>query len=126
MQEHKKRSEYIVCLSCSGNIQRAESQPVLWNRNYFLRFRFRPLKRYGSGSGSGSDFRKSYGYDSGSGSYFRKVTIPVPVPVPAPYLDHKKANFSKKILTNILPFYTVSCFTRKKFINFNKFIVKYE
>jgi hypothetical protein len=29
-------------------------------------------------------------------------------------------------LENILPFYTVSCFTRKKFINFNKFIVKYE
>ncbi len=29
--------------------------PVLWNRNYFLRFRFRLLKSYGSGS----DFRKS-------------------------------------------------------------------
>jgi hypothetical protein len=26
--------------------------PVLWNRNYFLRFRFRLLKSYGSGSGS--------------------------------------------------------------------------
>ncbi len=24
--------------------------PVLWNRNYFLRFRFRLLKSYGSGS----------------------------------------------------------------------------
>ncbi len=54
----------------------------MWNRNYFLRFRFRLLKSYGSGSGS--DFWQSYG--SGSGSYFRKV----PVPVPAPYLDHKK------------------------------------
>jgi hypothetical protein len=81
------------------------------------------LKSYGSGSGS--DFRKSYGSGSGSGSYFRKVTVSVPVPVPAPYLDHK-ANFSKKVLENILPFYTVSCFTRKKLINFNKFIVKYE
>jgi hypothetical protein len=78
------------------------------------------LKSYGSGSGS--DFRKSYGSGSGSGSYFRKV--PVPVPVPAPYLDHKKQIKKKKFLENILPFYTVSCFTRKKFINFNKFIVK--
>ncbi len=92
--------------------------PVLWNRNYFLRFgfRFRLLKSYGSGS----DFRKSYG----SGSYFRKVTVPVPVP--APYLDHKKQIFQKTFVENILPFYTVSCFTRKKFINLNKFIVKYE
>ncbi len=51
---------------------------VLWNRNYFLRFRFRflLLKSYGCGS----QFWKSYG--SGSGSYFRKVTVPVPVPVP--------------------------------------------
>jgi hypothetical protein len=69
------------------------TQAVLWNRNYFLRFRFRLLKSYGSGS----DFRKSYG--SGSGSYFRNVTVPVlvpvPVPVPAPYLDHKKQNFQK-------------------------------
>jgi len=61
--------------------------PVLWNRNYFLQFRFRfwLLKSYGSGSGS--DFWKSYG----SGSYFWKVTVPVPVP--APYLDHKKQIF---------------------------------
>jgi hypothetical protein len=29
-------------------------QAGLWNRNYFLRFRFRLLTRYGSGSGSGS------------------------------------------------------------------------
>ncbi len=26
---------------------------------------------------------------------FEKVTVAVPVPVTAPYLDHKKANFSK-------------------------------
>ncbi len=58
---------------------------VLWNRNYFLRFRIRLLKSYGYGSG----FPKSYG--SGSGSYFRNVTVPVPVP--APYLDHKKLIF---------------------------------
>ncbi len=63
--------------------------PVLWNRNYLLRFRFRfwLLKSYGSGSGSN----------------FWKVMVPVPVPtfekvtvpvpVPAPHLDHKKQIF---------------------------------
>ncbi len=30
------------------------------------------------------------------------------------------------MLENFLPFYLVSCFTRKKFVNFNKFIVKCE
>jgi hypothetical protein len=85
--------------------------PVLWNRNYFFRFRFRLLKSYSSGS----DFWKSYG--SGFGSYFRKV----PVPVPTPYLDHKK-----QIKNFFLPFFIVSCFSRKKFKNFNKFIVKCE
>jgi hypothetical protein len=54
---------------------------------------------------------------------FEKVTVPVPVPVPAPYLDHKKQIFAKKILEIFLNFYLVSCFTRKKFINFNKFMV---
>ncbi len=49
---------------------------------------------------------------------FAKVTVPVPVPVPAPYLDHKKQIF--------LTFYLVSCFTRKKFMNFKKFVVKCE
>ncbi len=39
-------------------------------------------------------------------STFEKVTVPVPVP--APYLDHKKQIFEKK------------------FINFNKFVVKCE
>jgi hypothetical protein len=56
---------------------------------------------------------------------FEKVTVPVPAPVPAPYLDHKKLIF-KKILEIFLAFYLVSCFTRKKFMNFNKFVVKCE
>jgi hypothetical protein len=59
------------------------------------------------------------------------VPVPVPtfeqvtVPVPAPYLDHK-ANFSKKKFEFFFAFYLVSCFTRKKFINLNKFMVKCE
>jgi hypothetical protein len=70
-----------------------KQKTVLWNRNYFLRFRFRfrLLKSYGSSSGS--DFRKSYGSGSDSGSYFRKITVLVLVPVPAPCLDHKKQIF---------------------------------
>jgi hypothetical protein len=56
---------------------------------------------------------------------FEKVTVPVPVPVPAPYLDHKK-QFKKKKFGNFFGFYLVSCFTRKKFMNFNKFMVKCE
>jgi hypothetical protein len=55
---------------------------------------------------------------------FEKVTVPVPVP--APYADHKKQVFQKKNLDIFLTFYLVSCFTRKKFINFNKFVVKFE
>ncbi len=49
---------------------------VLWNRNYFLRFRFRflLLKSYGSGS----DFLTSYG--TGSGFTRQKITVPT-VPV---------------------------------------------
>ena len=81
-----------------------------------------------SGSGtvinyaSGTDFLTSYG----SGSTSQKVTVPmVPVPVPAPYLDHKKQIF-KKIFEIFFTFYLVSCFTRKKFMNFNKFMVKCE
>jgi hypothetical protein len=50
----------------------------------------------------------------------------VPVPVPAPYLDHNKQIFQEKFWNFFLPFYIASCFTRKKFINFNKFIVKCE
>jgi hypothetical protein len=40
------------------------SPTALWNRTYFLRFRFRLLKSFGSGSGSD----------------FWKVMVPVPVP----------------------------------------------
>jgi hypothetical protein len=58
---------------------------------------------------------------------FEKVTVPVPVPVPvpAPYLDPIK-QIKKKIFGNFFDFYLVSCFTRKKFMNFNKFMVKCE
>ncbi len=56
---------------------------------------------------------------------FEKVTVPVPVLVPAPYLDHKKQIFQKNF-GNFFDFYLVSCFTWKKFINFNKFMVKCE
>jgi hypothetical protein len=48
-------------------------QPVLWNRNYFLRFWFRLLKSYGSDSD------------------FCQVTVPVL------YRDHKKHCFQKII-----------------------------
>jgi hypothetical protein len=60
-----------------------------------------------------------------------EVTVPVMVPVPAtapylaPYPDHKKEIFPKKKLI-FLPFYIVSYYTRKKFINFNKFSLKCE
>jgi hypothetical protein len=54
---------------------------------------------------------------------FEKVTVPVPVP--APYLDHKK-QIKKKKLEFFFTFHLVSCFTRKKFMNFSKFIVKCE
>ncbi len=50
----------------------------------------------------------------------------VPVPVPAPYLDHKKQIIQQKMLDFFLFFYIFSCFTREKYINFNKFIVKCE
>jgi len=74
--------------------------PVLRNRNYFLRFRFRfwqvpvpTLDNYGSGSGPVSRLKKQ---------------------------------FSNFFLGKILPFYIVSFFTRKKLIIFIKFIVKCE
>jgi hypothetical protein len=54
------------------------------------------------------------------------VLVPVPVPVPAPYLDQKSKFFKKNLGIFFLPFYIVSCFTRKKVINFNKFIAKCE
>ncbi len=53
---------------------------------------------------------------------FEKVAVPVPVP--APYLDHKSK--LKKKLEIFLIFYLVRCFTRKKFMDFNKFMVKCE
>ncbi len=54
---------------------------------------------------------------------FEKVTVPVPVP--APYLDHKKL-IKKKKFEIFFTFYLVGCFTRKKIMNFNKFMVKCE
>ncbi len=54
------------------------------------------------------------------------VPVPVPVPVPAPYPDHKKQIFQKKFWNFFFTFYLVSYFTRKKFMNFNKFMVKCE
>jgi hypothetical protein len=56
---------------------------------------------------------------------FEKVTVPVPVAVPAPYLDHKSKFFTKYVGI-FLTFYLESCFTRKKFINFKKCMVKCE
>jgi hypothetical protein len=59
------------------------------------------------------------------------VPVPVPtfekvtVPVHAPYLDHKK-QIKKKNLEIFLTFDLVSCFTREKFMNFNKFMVNCE
>jgi hypothetical protein len=59
------------------------------------------------------------------------VPVPVPtfekvtVPVPAPYLDHKKQILEKNF-EFFLTFYLVSCYTRKKFMHFNKFMVKCE
>jgi hypothetical protein len=59
---------------------------------------------------------------------FEKVMVPVPT--------FEKLRFrvqlhiytikSKIFLKNLFPFYIVSCFTRKKIININKFIVKCE
>ncbi len=78
-----------------------DSWAVLWNRNYFLQFRFRLLNSYGSDSGSD----------------FWKVTVT------APYLLWI---IKSKFFTNfflffcLFSFYIVSCFTREKFINFNK------
>jgi hypothetical protein len=77
-------------------------KPVLWNRNYFLRFRFRLLKSNGSGSdfwksygsGTGSDFLTSYG----SGSTRQKVTVPT-VPIPVRFHNTVKNKTKIKALT---------------------------
>jgi hypothetical protein len=99
--------------NCGGGNQdrRVVCSPVLWNRNYFLQFRFRFLLFKSFGSGSGSDFWKSYG--SGSGSYFWKVTVPVPVPVPALYLDHKKQIF-QEYFWNVFCLFTGNLFYKEK------------
>jgi hypothetical protein len=63
---------------------------------------------------------------------FEKVMVPVPVPTFENlrfrfrfqlYIKTIKSKFFKKNLEFFLPFCIVSCFTRKKFIIFNKFIV---
>jgi hypothetical protein len=55
---------------------------------------------------------------------FERVMVPVPVPVPGQlYMYTIKSKF---FLKNLFPFYIVSCFTRKKIININQFIVKCE
>ncbi len=81
-------------------------KPVLWNRNYLLRFRFWLFKSYGSGS----DFWKVL------------VSVPVPtfekvtVPVPAPYLDHKKQIF-KQILDFFIFYFFLSKLFYKETVN---------
>jgi len=72
-------------------------EAVLWNRNYFLQFRFRLWKSYGSGS----KFWKRYG----SGSYLWKVTVP------GPYLDYEKQIFSNKFL-NFFCLFTVQIYCK--------------
>ena len=65
---------------------------------------------------------------------FEKVMVPVPVPVPTfeklrfrfRFQVHICTIKSKFFLKNLFSFYIVSCFTRKKMININKFIVKCE
>ncbi len=102
----------------NGNWRRAHHLcTTLWNRNYFLRFRFRflLLKSYGS------DFWKSHG--SGSGSYFWKVTVPVPVP--SPYLDHKKQIFQEKCWT-FFAFLPSKLFYKEKVYKFQQIYVKCE
>jgi hypothetical protein len=86
----------------------ASPATALWNRNYFLRFRFRLLKSYGSGSGS----------------YFRKVTVPVPVS--APHLDLKKQIFSKKMLGHFFAFLLSRLFYKEKVNKFQQSIEKCE
>jgi hypothetical protein len=61
---------------------------------------------------------------------FEKVMVPVPVPT----FEKLRFRFQLHIFTikgkfffkNLFPFYIVSCFTRKKIININKYIVKCE
>jgi hypothetical protein len=63
---------------------------------------------------------------------FEKVMVPVPVPTFEKlrfrfwFQLHIYAIKFKFFEKNLFPFYIVSCFTRKKIININKFIVKCE
>jgi hypothetical protein len=65
---------------------------------------------------------------------FEKVMVPVPVPTYEKLRFRFRFRFqlhictikSKFFFTNLFSFYIVSCFTRKKIININKFIVKCE
>jgi hypothetical protein len=63
---------------------------------------------------------------------FEKVMVPVPVPTfqklrfQFRFQLHIYTIKSKFFLKNLFPFYIVSCFTRKKILNINKFIVKIE
>jgi hypothetical protein len=63
---------------------------------------------------------------------FEKVMVPVPVPAFEKlwfrfrFQLHIYTIKSKFFFKNLFPFYIVSCFTRKKIININKFIVKCE
>ncbi len=67
---------------------------------------------------------------------FEKVMDPVPVPVPTFEKLRLRLRFrfqlhiytinSKFFFKNLFPFYILNCFTRKKIININKFIVKCE
>jgi hypothetical protein len=69
----------------------------------------------------------------GSGSDFRKVIVPVPTFEKLcfrfwfPLLkSYGSGSGAKNVGKNFAFLYLVSCFSRKKFINFNKFIVKYD
>jgi hypothetical protein len=94
---------------------RGTSTVVLWNRKYFLRFRFRLLTSYSSGSGSVSKTIKgSFNNIVGKHRYFLILieaallprnlsshlviqfdyrTVPVPVPFPLPVSPRQKLRF---------------------------------
>jgi hypothetical protein len=61
---------------------------------------------------------------------FEKVMVPVPVPTFEKFwFRFQLLTYtikSKFFLEKLFPFYIVSCFTREKIININKFIVKCE
>jgi hypothetical protein len=61
---------------------------------------------------------------------FEKVMVTVPVPTFEKFRFRFQLHIytikSKFFLKSLFPFYIVSCFTRKKIININKFIVKRE